>query len=847
MQTTTQTIETGWRVREVGATHVPGHNQLPWLPAQVPGHVHLDLLRSGVIPDPFRRIHERDVQWVDESDWVYETEFTVSDPPPANAYLKFHGLDTLAEIVLNGEELGRTENMLIPHEFPVGGKLKAGENTLTITFRSALRVGRERQAAWNEGGNPTVPYHWDNWAERAFVRKAQYTSGWDWGPVLRSCGIWQKVELITVPVARIGDWKYDYEFTGEDTVRVTVTAEIERTDADTPLAVKVYLRQTEAEAQVDVPTGIGTHSVRVALPEVTIKRWQPSGISQSKNPLSSLYTLDLAVGTSETITTQYLDYASDWKMVGIGFRTVELMQEPDADGKGTGFKFRVNGIDIFAKGANWIPNDSFPARITYPPVSRKNSALFQRIWQAKEAGFNMLRVWGGGLYESEEFYKICDELGILVWQDFAYGCSYYPDTGEYAEQAKIEATAAVRRIRNHPSLALWCGNNENQMMYQGNWTGTRPPRLLGEHLYDTILPDVVAAEDPKTPYWPGSPFGGDNVNSPDIGDCHNWDVWHGRGDWVHYTENDARFCSEFGFGSSCSLAAWDSCLDVADKHPWSPAVRWHDKTRKGYETFQNLVAIHYPRAQTLEDWVYFSQLNQAEAMKYGVEHYRRRKGRCWGTLIWQLNDCWPVQSWALIDSVGEPKASYFASKKFYAPVLLSLVHSEETVEAHLVNDLLTPLQGHITLTIATYDGEALSVQTKAVSVDANAATGAATFDLTEAIGFEREAYIYAQFLAEDETLIADNYLLLAEPKDLALPTPGLSVTVAQGKSRFEITLTAQRFAPYVWLRLSDNAPLNLNDNFFHLRPGETRTLTVTKSESVRTAEELRGKLVVRTL
>jgi beta-mannosidase len=827
---TKQQLTTGWRVREVPREGTPPHNYLPWLPAQVPGGVHLDLLRAGVIPDPLARLHERGVAWVDESDWVYETTFAVDGPPPACAFLKFHGLDTLAEIALNDEVLGRTENMFIPHEFPVGGKLKSGENTLRVTFRSALRVGRERQAAWDAGGNDTLPYHWDNWAERAFVRKAQYQYGWDWGPVLRGCGLWQPVELITVPVVRILDWKHSVEFTDDNKALVTVMAEVERAPGqeDTPLTFTVWLGGNETE----VPVAAGNSEVAATVTVDNPHRWQPNGYGEA-----AVYNVRMMLA-SETnkVNVRY---------GRIGLRTVELVREPDADGKGEGFKFRVNGVDVYAKGANWIPDHSFPSEIT-------KKRLGERVTQARDAGMTMLRIWGGGFYESETFYHLCDQMGILVWQDFPYGCSYYPDTGEYADLARVEATAAVKRIRNHPSLALWCGNNENHTMFEGNWTGTRPPRLLGEHLYHEILPAVVEAEDPLTPYWPGSPYGGPtgDSNSADFGDCHNWDVWHGRGDWVHYTENNSRFCSEFGFASSCGLGAWDQCLAPADRSPHSPAVRWHDKTRKGYDTYLGYIALHFPEAQSLEDLVYYSQINQAEALKFGVEHYRRRKGRNWGTLFWQLNDCWPVQSWAVIDSTGEPKAAYFACKKFYAPVLLSLVRDGERVEAHLVSDLLAPLSGTLTFTLATLDGETLLEETPEANVAANAAAQVAVFSLSAAAGREREVYVSARFTAEDGT-VAENVLLLCEPKDLQRADPGLAVTVvedAEDGGLLTVTVSAQRFAPYVWLRRTDNGPLaGLCDNFFPLRPGEMRTLSVAKTADLKTADELRGRLVARML
>ena len=822
-------------MREISPEGMPAHNSLPWLPAQVPGSVHLDLMRAGVIADPFVRLHERGVSWVDDSDWVYETLFTV-DSPPDFAFLRFHGLDTLAEIALNGQPLGMAENMFIAHEFPVGGKLLQGENHLHVTFRSAKRVGIERQAAWDASDNDTLPYHWDNWNERAFVRKAQYQYGWDWGPVVRGCGLWQPVELITVPVARLGDWKHSVEFTDDGKALVTVTAEIERAPEceNTPLLFLPTFAPTEnydgaGHRPVEVPPGEGAVTVQGILTIDAPKRWQPNGLGEAP-----LYDLHFALYSADGQTIY------DTKEAEIGLRTIELVREPDADGMGEGFKFRVNGSDVFMKGANWIPEHSIPALIT-------PERLRERITQARDAGFNMLRVWGGGFYESDEFYNLCDEMGILVWQDFPYACSYYPDTGEYADLAKTEATAAVRRIRHRASLALWCGNNENLTMFEGNWTKHQPARLLGDHFYQEILPAVVAAENPETPYWPGSPYGGPDANSEDYGDCHNWDVWHGRGDWVHYVENDSRFCSEFGFAASCSLGAWDTCLAPADKHPNSAPVRWHDKTRKGYEVYLGLINIHFPEALSLEDLVYYSQCNQAEALRCGVEHYRRRKGRNWGTLFWQLNDCWPVQSWAIIDSQGEPRAAYFACKKFYAPVLLSLVRDGETATAHLVSDLLTPLSGRLTWTLSTLDGETLSEDTAEVSVAANSAAQVASFSLTSAIGRERDVFVHAEFTA-DNGMTAENILLLAEPKELRTADPALTLTVTEEGENFVLALTAKKFAPYLWLRRADNGPLtHLSDNFFHLRPGETKTLTLPKATGLQAIDDVRGSLILRSL
>lgn len=865
MQVTRQTLDTGWRVREAPPANTPAHNHLPWLPAQVPGHVHLDLMRAGVIPDPFQRLHERDVAWVDDSDWVYETTFTADDPAPANAYLVFHGLDTVAEITLNGEALGQTDNMYIPHEFPVGGRLKVGANHLQVTLRAAKRVGQERMAAWVEGGNPTMPGHWDNWGVRSFVRKAQYMYGWDWGPVLLGCGLWRPVELVTVPTARLLDWKYDVEFTADDTAIVTVRAEIERApDSDTPLTFRASLTGAEImegnalndemplTVEVPVTDSSGHVKVAVTLTVANPRRWFPNGLNADTSADGShppLYSLEMTLVAEAVV---------DSKPAKIGLRTIELLHEPDADGQGEGFKFRVNGVDVFIKGANWIPDDSFPSRLRHDPsgtIRSLGDTVAQGVEQACDAGFNMLRIWGGGFYESEHFYELCDAHGLLVWQDFPYGCAYYPDTGEYADAARVEAAAAVKRIRNHPSLALWCGNNENATMYHDGWGGARPPRYLGEHLYNDILPAIVQAEDPKTPYWPSSPLGGEDPNSQQFGDCHNWDVWHGRGDWTHYPENDSRFCSEFGFAASCGMAAWETVLAPSDKHPQSAAVRWHDKTRKGHDTYLGYIGLHFPDPQSLEDLVYYSQINQAEALKCGVEHYRRRKGHCWGTLFWQFNDCWPVQSWSIVDYGGEPKAAYFAAKRFYAPVLVSLVRGEEGfLDVHLTNDLLKRVYGTLNYSVQTFTGEVISQSSVNDEVEANSTSSGTGINLGITQGRERDVFVHVQFQPYQlepyvELPAVENYFFLAEPKDLRLPTPGLTVSVEEGEwGALQVTVSAKRFAPYVWLRRTDDKPLaGLEDNFFHLRAGETRTLAVGDMDDIETADDLRGRLVARTL
>jgi beta-mannosidase len=778
-------------------------------------------------------MNERGAGWVDDTDWIYETVFRVDAEhavPGGVTSLVFHGLDTVAEVRLNGVLVASTDNMFMTYEIDVTDKLVPGDNSIQVLFKSARRIGHERMAAWNAAGNDTADPHWDIWNARSFVRKAQYMFGWDWGPVLISCGLWQPVELVTVPIARIRDWSHSIDLADDDQASVTFTVSIERNPGwKGPLTLSAQLINDEQTITAIglVEGGVETADVSVTLDIKDPQLWQPNGLGDAK-----LYPVSLQL--TEGPNAACVDRIER----RIGLRTIELLYEADEDGKGEGFKFRVNGSDLFIKGANWIPNDSFPAR----------AEVRTRIQQAADCGFNMLRVWGGGLYESEEFYDACDELGILVWQDFLYACAYYPDTGEYADASRLEAVAAVRRLRNRASLALWCGNNENYVMFQSKWNGIQTPRLLGEHLYETILPAVVAEEGPSTPYWPSSPYGGTDSNSDDYGDCHNWDVWHGRGDWKHYTESNTRFCSEFGFGASCGLPAWESCLAPADKHPYSPAVLWHDKTRKGYDVYLAMIHLHYPEIKTLDDLVYYSQINQAEALKFGIEHYRRNKGRCWGTLFWQINDCWPVQSWSIIDSLGDPKAAYYAAKKFYAPVLVSLVNNGATVTAHLVNDKLSTVSGLLTLRVEDFDGNILQTTEATVTADANSADHVAEISIESAQGIERRTFVSAAFVSDDASISVGNLILLAEPKDLTLPASGLDLDVeAEDAGSLTLNVTALRFTPYVWIRRKDNALLTISDNFFHLRPGEARSVTVKKTEELSSADCVKQLLDVRTL
>lgn len=655
-------ISTGWTFTCDEWQRPPGYlgcSKLEWLPAQVPGHVHLDLVRNEVIGDPFVGKRELGCQWVDQLEWTYAVEFA-ADPTPQLPHrrLRFDGLDTVCEIRLNGELVAEHDNMFVPLELNVDALLVTGTNRLEVKFRSAVQVGEQRRRAYFE--REGLDSQLVRFEERSFVRKAAYMYGWDWGPRLVSAGIWQPVSVIEF-TARIRDVHLEQEhLTGGD-VLVRASSEVEG-EGDV-----VHFWRTAGEgAWQRLDDRVPLRLSRPAL-------WWPAGSGEPH--LHQLVSIMLPRGKHAATPEQAADLAIDRRELRVGLRTIDLKQEPDA--WGTSFRFEVNGRPVWCVGANWIPDHSFPSQVT-------RERLRAQLDKARAMNMNMLRVWGGGVYESDDFYDLCDELGIMVWQDFPFACNYAPDDALAVDVAKREAEVAIRRLRNRASLALWCGNNENLMMFEAKWddASKHPSRCHGERIWESALPGVVSQFDPTRTYVstsPHSPVSGELANSDRCGDQHNWDVWHGRGDWPHYRASRARFASEYGFASAPSRAAWKRALGTNELHEVAvrdPAVMWHDKTKKGYDTFVGLVELHYAKSSNLEEWTYFSQLNQRDALCTAIEHYRG-SNFCAGSLIWQLNDCWPVQSWSVMDSTGALKAAAFELARLYAPALATVCVLEE--------------------------------------------------------------------------------------------------------------------------------------------------------------------------
>jgi beta-mannosidase len=765
-----------------------GYCDREWLPAQVPGHVHLDLVRHGVIADPFGARGELGCQWVDETSWVFKKKITfTADVSRPRRVLRFEGLDTVCRIFLNGAPIVAHDNMFVPLEVDVSDTLRSGDNELRIEFDAAAAVGRERRARYlaKEG----MPDDVSRFDERAFVRKAQYMFAWDWGPRLVSAGIWKGVSLLEYS-ARILDVHVSQKHLGDGRVELSIQSRFEGEGQI------VHLVEGLAAPLADGQRGL------IDRPEL----WWPAGLGAQKLYVVKSFLVPSGVSRREELGARALDS----RVQNIGLRRLRLLREKDAQGES--FEFEVNGLRLWAVGANWIPDHSFPSVVD-------RARLEAQARRALDMNMNMLRVWGGGVYESDEFYAVCDELGLLVWQDFPFACSYVPDDEPEQAVIRVEARVNIERLRNHASLAIWCGNNENLTMWQSKWGRPlpQPPRYYGEKLYDGTLPELVAALDPERPYVASSPIGGENANDGDVGDQHYWDVWHGRGDWKFYKDSTGRFASEFGFASAPGHSVWRKIFpgdpewsrrDVRD-----PIARWHDKTSKGYDTYVGYVELHYPVARDLEEFSYHSQLNQRDALRFGIEHYRRTTG-CRGALIWQLNDCWPVQSWAVLDSDGAYKAAAFELRRLYAPAQLSLefeVGAEVARVWTLLDNAHAPVQGEAVLEARRLsDGAVLERWAAPVEKRPGERSVSIEARLTE--------------LPVNDTLLSASFLgtrtfrLLSEPKHAKLEVPKLRlVRCAEG-------VLVETDRPVVDLFVWDpEGGLELLDNFVTL-PGPGRML-----------------------
>lgn len=814
----------------------------PWLPAEIPGSVHTDLLKVGRIPDPFVGDHELAVQWVAERDWEYRVRFDVA---PAlleydRVFLVCDGLDTLADVSFNRQALGCTDNMFRQYRWDITPWVQAGHNEVHVRFTSTVRYMLERQREEPlVGPTQAIP-------GGSHVRKAPSHFGWDWGPQLPPVGIWRPMRLEAYTTARLADVHIRQQHV-EGQVTLYARIALERwQSADLEVTFQVVSPKgvhQETSVTVGAEENVADLRVEIAEPEL----WWPNGYGDQP-----LYEV--------TVLVKQEEHEIDRETYRIGLRDLTLKQEPDAFG--TSFTFVINGVPVFAKGANWIPADSFPVRIS-------DAHLKHLIRSAAAANMNMLRVWGGGLYEDERFYELCDRYGILVWQDFIFSCSVYPADEAFFENVRQEAIQNIKRLRHHPSLALWCGNNEMEWGWvDWGWAERMDPKYKEayDRMFHHMLPQLCATYDPDRPYWPSSPSSGmpfQEPNSVRVGDTHNWEVWHGGYPFEHYRNHPSRFVSEFGFQSLPPIETIKTYAAPKDWNMTSYIMEHHQRNAAGNGKIVTYMTKYFRLPKDFPSLVYLSQVLQAESVRTGVEYWRRNRTCTAGTLYWQLNDCWPVISWSSIDYFGRWKALHYVARRIYAPVLLSAeLRSQEAketylfqprprpiVDLYLTNDRTEVWQGRVRWSLEDMTGGVLTHGVFDVTVDPLSAIRVGTLDFADQVGRENEREVVLVYeLLEDEESVSLGVLPFVPDKHLELMDPGCTAVVSQVPGGFEIEISSKALARYVWLSLEDweGDYGQFSDNYFDLPAGRSHRVFLELAE-LRDVNAVSAALRIRSL
>ncbi len=813
-------LQTDWQFREVGKP--------TWYSATVPGCVHTDLLDNKLIDDPFWRDNEQKQQWIGKTDWEYQTIFNVTPEMLKHEKLDlvFEGLDTYANVFLNDALLLNADNMF--RTWRADGKrlLRPGPNTLRIRFRSPINEILPLMAkmkyelpAGNDQGEKTSPY----------TRKAPYQFGWDWGPRFVTSGIWRPVYLEAWDKARVDDLHIlPKQITAEV---ANLSADIEVVAGDTVSATIIVDDVTDKSvpAKRDVTLSPGSNRIALdfAIPHPAL--WWPNGLGA--HPLYTFKARLLINGQP-----------TDQRVVRTGLRSLELRQEPDKSGKS--FTFVVNGVPVFAKGGNWIPADSFPTRIS----EDKYRHLLESV---RDTNMNMLRVWGGGIYERNDFYDRCDEMGILVWQDFMFGCSLYPGDQSFLDNVRQEAIDNVKRLRNHPSIVIWVGNNEIESgWFHWGWKEHLPAKLWDDYLkiFYGVLPEVCASLDPSRSYWPSSPSSNleDDPESQKMGDLHYWQVWHASLPFSEYEKQFPRFMSEYGFQSFPQLETVNTYTVPADHDIKSPVMMAHQRHPRGNQLIREYMLREYPEPKDFESFLYVSQVLQAEGIKIGAEHLRRIMPHNMGSLFWQIDDCWPVASWSSIDYTGRWKALQYYARRFYSEILLSPHSDNSNIDFFIVSDRLRPTAGQLKLSLLDFDGHTLWNQQQDIEVAPISSKSYVTVPISTMLAGKdaKGVFLFAELVVGGKTVTSNEHFF--QPyKNLSLPRPQVSADLVSTRSGFKIILSSDKFARAVYLSAPGYTGF-FADNYFDLIPGRKKEVEFRTSVAIR-LNEFRSKLRIRSM
>jgi len=811
-------LDKNWEFRQAGTAN--------WMPATVPGTVHTDMMANGKMEDPYYRMNEREVQWIDKVNWEYKSSFPVEAAllKRQNITLVFEGLDTYARVYLNGSLLLATNNMFRTWKVPVKSLLRQDENELRLEFLSPVIKGLSLMEIWG------YPLPGDNdQSERGgmgpnkvspFVRKAPYHFGWDWGPRLVTSGIWKPVYLEAFDAATI-DEIYVTTLSLSDK-KATMQASMV-TNKPLPSGQALTLTVNGEKTGIEkVITQENLTTVNFSIPNP--KRWWPNGLGEQP-----LYK----IGVQWTNDGELLDDT----VVNIGLRTLKLIREPDKSGES--FYFEVNGRPVFAKGANYIPNDLF-----LPRVSPEKYEYIVR--SAAEANLNMLRVWGGGIYENDIFYDLCDKYGIMVWQDFMFACSMYPGNADFLNNVRLEAEQNVQRLRNHACLALWCGNNEMEYAWaQGHeergwgWKQLYNTAQRAEiwQAYDTlfhhILPKVVTDYAPGQPYWHSSPSAGMGKLAKDdntSGDMHYWGVWHGQEPFSAFRKYKARFMSEYGFQSFPEYNSVKRYTLPEDRDIESEVMAWHQRSGIGNLRIREYMEAEYKVPADIEEFLYVGQVLQAEAIGDAMRIHRAAMPYCMGSLYWQLNDCWPVASWSGIDYYGRWKAMHYKVKEACKNQIIYAVIEDNELKVYGINDLPEKVPAILRLNLARFDGESLWNRPVNVVLPANSAALIYSMSFSKLpVKYSENELFMSAILAKGLTTLDREILFFTSPKMLKLPDPEIKTRVSDKGDHLVIEISSDKFCKSLMLSSEDDEA-RFSDNFFDLLPGEVRRITCTTTQ-----------------
>ncbi len=813
-------LDTSWQFREAGKES--------WHAATVPGCVHTDLLANKLIDDPFYRDNEKKLQWIDKTDWEYQATFKLTSGIIAREHIElvFEGLDTYAEVYLNENLLLKADNMFRTWRIDAKQALRSGENTLRVRFRSPINEILPVMAKLdyqlpspNDQGEKTSPY----------TRKAPYHFGWDWGPRFVTSGIWRPVFLEVWDKARVKDLQIVTDSIADGVAHVKANVEIE---ASVSGKATVFLdnqssRNLAAKTEVILEPGTNLVPLEFKVPRPAL--WWPHNLG--KQPLYSFRARVVIDGRVE-----------DQRVTRVGLRTVELRQQLDESGKS--FFFVVNGVPVFAKGGNWIPADSFPTRVT----KEKYRYLLNSV---RDSNMNMVRVWGGGIYETEEFYNTCDEMGILVWQDFMFACTMYPGDQEFVENVRAEAIDNVKRLRNHPSIVIWTGNNEVQTAWMNwGWRQSLPASVWDDYekIFHGVLPEVCSTYDPSRAYWSSSPRGAldDDPDSLRSGTMHFWKVWHAAEPFTEYQKQTPRFMSEYGFQSFPQIETVKAYTLPSDRDIESPIMLAHQRHPRGNQLIREYMLREYPEPKDFESFLYVSQVLQADGIRVGAEHLRRIMPHNMGSLYWQINDCWPVASWSSIDYYGRWKALQYYARRFYNNMLISPHVESGDLRLYVVSDQTEPTPAQINMALMDLKGNTLTNFKRDISVAPLVSRSYLEIEVTKLLqGRDPRNLIVHCELAIGDKVVSSNSYFFVPFKELMVSKPTITTNTVQTKDGFKITVSTEGFAKAVYLSVPDHDGF-FSDNYFDLIPEKPIEVSYRSREPL-SLSQLRQRLMVVSL